>query len=44
MSGWVDFRMLKQSIDIEQVLGAYGIELRRVGQPSTARAVSATNA
>ena len=31
MSGWVDFRMLKQSIDIEQVLGAYGIELRRVG-------------
>ena len=31
MSGWVDFRMLKQSMGIEQVLGAYGVELKRVG-------------
>ena len=31
MSGWVDFRMLKQSMGIEQVLGAYGVELQRVG-------------
>ena len=32
MSGWVDFRMLKQSIRIEQVLGSYGFELQRVGR------------
>ena len=32
MSGWVDFRMLKQSIRIEQVLGFYGFELQRVGR------------
>ena len=31
MSGWVDFRMFKQSIRIEQVLGSYGFELQRVG-------------
>ena len=31
MSGWVDFRMFKQSIRIEQVLGFYGVELQRVG-------------
>jgi hypothetical protein len=31
MSGWVDFRMLKQSISIEQVLGSYGVKLQRVG-------------
>src|SRR5262245_32009841 len=32
MSGWVDFRLLKQSICIEQVLGSYGLELQRVGR------------
>jgi len=31
MSGWVDFRVLKQSVGIEQVLGSYGVELQRVG-------------
>src|SRR5215471_9849268 len=31
MSGWVDFRVLKQSVGIEQVLGSYGVELKRVG-------------
>lgn len=31
MSGWVDYRMLKQGIRIEQVLGSYGVELQRVG-------------
>ena len=31
MSGWVDFRVLKQSVGIEQVLGAYGVKLQRVG-------------
>jgi len=32
MSGWVDYRMLKQGIRIEQVLGSYGFELQRVGR------------
>ena len=31
MSVWVDFRMLKQSLGIEQVLGSYGVQLKRVG-------------
>ena len=31
MSVWVDFRVLKQSLGIEQVLGSYGVELKRVG-------------
>ena len=31
MSRWVDFRELKQSMGIEQVLGSYGVELKRVG-------------
>ena len=31
MSGWVDFRVLKQSVGIEQVLGSYGVKLQRVG-------------
>ena len=31
MSVWVDFRVLKQSVGIEQVLGFYGVELQRVG-------------
>ena len=31
MSAWVDFRVLKQSVSIEQVLGSYGVELQRVG-------------
>jgi hypothetical protein len=29
MSGWVDFRMLKQSIHIEQVLESYGFALQQ---------------
>ena len=32
MSGWVDFGALKQSMDIEQVLGSYGVALQRVGR------------
>ena len=32
MRGWVDFRMLKQSMCIEQVLRAHGVELQRVGR------------
>jgi DNA primase len=32
MSQWVDFRELKQSIGIEQVLAAYRIELKPVGR------------
>lgn len=32
MSGWVDFRGLKQSIGIEQVLASYRVELKRVGR------------
>ena len=31
MSRWVDFRELKQSIGIEQVLASYRVELRRAG-------------
>jgi DNA primase len=31
MSPWVDFRVLKQSIGIEQVLASYRVELKRVG-------------
>lgn len=31
MSQWVDFRVLKQSIGIEQVLASYRVELKRVG-------------
>ena len=31
MSVWVDFRILKQNMGIEQVLGSYGVELKRVG-------------
>jgi len=31
MSPWVDFRLLKQSLGIEQVLVSYGVELKRVG-------------
>ena len=31
MSVWVDFRVLKQSVGIEQVLGFYGVELQRAG-------------
>jgi len=31
MSPWVDFRVLKQSIGIEQVLASYRVELQRVG-------------
>jgi DNA primase len=31
MSRWVDFRALKQSIGIEQVLASYRVELKRVG-------------
>jgi hypothetical protein len=30
MSQWVDFRVLKQSMGIEQVLVSYGVELKRV--------------
>jgi DNA primase len=32
MSQWVDFRMLKQSVSIEQVLAAYRVGLKRVGR------------
>src|SRR5215472_3018835 len=31
MSQWVDFRVLKQCLDIEQVLAWYRVELKRVG-------------
>ena len=31
MSPWVDFRVLKQSIGIEQVLASYRVELKRAG-------------
>ena len=31
MNQWVDFRALKQNIDIEQVLASYRVELKRVG-------------
>jgi hypothetical protein len=31
MNRWVDFRELKQSIGIEQVLASYRVELKRVG-------------
>ena len=31
MSRWVDFRELKQSIGIEQVLASYHVELKHVG-------------
>jgi DNA primase len=31
MSQWVDFRVLKQSVGIEQVLESYRVELQRVG-------------
>ena len=31
MSQWVDFRALKQSLGIEQVLASYRVELKRVG-------------
>ena len=31
MSRWVDFRALKQSMGIEQVLASYRVELKRVG-------------
>lgn len=32
MNWWVDFRGLKQSIDIEQVLASYHVELKRAGR------------
>jgi DNA primase len=31
MNRWVDFRMLKQSVGIEQVLASYSVELKRAG-------------
>ena len=31
MSGWVDFRALKQSVGIEQVLTSHRVELQRAG-------------
>ena len=31
MSHWVDFRQLRQSLDIEQVLTSYHVSLERVG-------------
>jgi DNA primase len=31
MNRWVDFRMLKQSVGIEQVLASYNVELKRAG-------------
>ena len=31
MRVWVDFGMVKQNMGIEQVLGSYGVELKRVG-------------
>src|SRR5215469_16074712 len=31
MSGWVDFRKLRQSLSIEQVLTGYRVPLKRVG-------------
>jgi DNA primase len=31
MSPWVDFRVLKQSLGIEQVLASYRVQLKRVG-------------
>ena len=31
MSHWVDFRELRQSLDIEQVLTSYHVSLERVG-------------
>jgi CHC2 zinc finger len=32
MNQWVDFRVLKQNIRIEQVLASYRVALQRVGQ------------
>ena len=32
MSRWVDFRVLKQSTGIEQVLASYHVELQRAGR------------
>ena len=31
MNRWVDFRMLKQSVGIEQMLASYRVELKRAG-------------
>ncbi len=31
-SNWVDFKAIKQSVTIEQVLGRYGVKLKRVGK------------
>jgi len=31
-SNWVDFRAIKQAVGIEQVLGRYGVKLRRSGK------------
>ena len=31
MSQWVDFRLLKQTVDIEQVLASYRVDLQRAG-------------
>jgi hypothetical protein len=43
MSRWVDFREIRQSLSIEQVLTGYRVPLQR-GAASTARPVSTADA
>ena len=44
MSGWVDFGALKQSMDIEQVLGSYGVALQRVYPDGSVQTLSPAEA